>query len=42
MIKHIALIADGNRRWAKANELPWETGYLQGLIAIEESVHKEV
>lgn len=35
MVQHIALIADGNRRWAKENELPWETGYLQGLTAIE-------
>lgn len=35
MMKHIALIADGNRRWAKENGLPWETGYLQGLTAIE-------
>ena len=36
MLKHIALIADGNRRWAKENDLPWETGYLQGLTKIEE------
>ena len=35
MVEHIALIADGNRRWAVANELPWETGYLQGLTTIE-------
>lgn len=35
MVQHIALIADGNRRWAKENDLPWETGYLQGLTAIE-------
>ena len=35
MVQHIALIADGNRRWAKENKLPWETGYLQGLTAIE-------
>ena len=35
MIKHMALIADGNRRWATANDLPWETGYLQGLTTIE-------
>ena len=35
MVQHIALIADGNRRWAKENNLPWETGYLQGLTAIE-------
>ena len=36
MMKHIALIADGNRRWAKENDLPIETGYLQGLAKIEE------
>lgn len=35
MIKHIALIADGNRRWAVKNNVPWEAGYLQGLTAIE-------
>lgn len=35
MIKHVALIADGNRRWAAENNVPWETGYLQGLTAIE-------
>ena len=35
MVEHIALIADGNRRWAKENGLPWETGYLQGLTTIE-------
>lgn len=35
MVQHIGLIADGNRRWAKENELPWETGYLQGLTTIE-------
>ena len=35
MVKHIALIADGNRRWAKENNLPFETGYLQGLTTIE-------
>ena len=35
MVKHIALIADGNRRWATANGLPYEAGYLQGLSTIE-------
>lgn len=35
MLKHIALIADGNRRWAKENNLPWKAGYLQGLTTIE-------
>ena len=36
MLKHLALIADGNRRWAKENDLPYESGYLQGLTKIEE------
>ena len=35
MVNHIALIADGNRRWASTNNLPWEVGYLQGLATIE-------
>lgn len=35
MIKHMALIADGNRRWAAENELPIESGYIQGLTTIE-------
>lgn len=35
MIQHVAIIADGNRRWARINNLPIETGYLQGLTSIE-------
>lgn len=34
-MKHLAIIADGNRRWAKENSLPTKAGYLQGLTAIE-------
>lgn len=34
-MKHLAIIADGNRRWAKAAGLPIRSGYLQGLVAIE-------
>lgn len=34
-MKHLAIIADGNRRWARANDLPVKTGYIQGLITIE-------
>lgn len=34
-MKHLAIIADGNRRWAAANNLPVKFGYLQGLTAIE-------
>lgn len=34
-MKHLAIIADGNRRWAAKNELPIKSGYLQGLVTIE-------
>lgn len=34
-MKHLAIIADGNRRWAKANGLPINMGYVQGLTIIE-------
>ena len=34
-MRHLAIIADGNRRWAKANGLPTEAGHAQGLAAIE-------
>lgn len=34
-MKHLAVIADGNRRWAKSNSLPIEMGYIQGLTTIE-------
>lgn len=34
-MKHIAFIADGNRRWATQNNLLPEMGYNQGLITIE-------
>ena len=34
-MKHLAIIADGNRRWATQNNLPIELGYSQGLLAIE-------
>lgn len=35
MLKHIAVIADGNRRWAKQRHLPTGLGYMQGLVTIE-------
>ena len=35
MLKHIAIIADGNRRWAELQDLPIEFGYTQGLVTIE-------
>lgn len=34
-IRHIGIIADGNRRWAKRNHLPQKAGYVYGLAAIE-------
>lgn len=34
-MKHLAIIADGNRRWARANDLPVRSGYMQGLVTIE-------
>lgn len=34
-LKHLAIIADGNRRWANANGLPINMGYVQGLTIIE-------
>lgn len=30
MIKHLAMIMDGNRRWAKKNKLAYATGYSEG------------
>lgn len=30
MIKHLAMIMDGNRRWAKKNKLAYSTGYSEG------------
>ncbi len=35
-MKHLAIIADGNRRWAKSNNLPEWCGYKQGLDVIEQ------
>ena len=34
-VKHLALILDGNRRWAKKNGLPAIKGHQEGLIALE-------
>lgn len=34
-MQHLAIIADGNRRWAAANDLPPEAGHAQGLAIIE-------
>lgn len=35
-LRHIGVIADGNRRWARAHGLPTEAGYMRGLEIIEE------
>lgn len=35
---HIGIIADGNRRWAKAHNLPTIEGHRRGMNAIEELV----
>ena len=34
-LKHLGIIADGNRRWAKAQGLPSIEGHKKGLEAIE-------
>ena len=34
-MRHLAIIADGNRRWAAAQGLPKEAGHAQGLNVIE-------
>lgn len=34
-MKHLAIIADGNRRWAKSMGLPIEFGYSNSLFTIE-------
>lgn len=34
-MRHLAIIADGNRRWATQNNLPAQLGYAQGLVCIE-------
>ena len=34
-MRHLAIIADGNRRWADRHGLPREAGHAQGLQAVE-------
>jgi undecaprenyl diphosphate synthase len=34
-VKHLAIIADGNRRWARQNGLSIKQGYFYGLETIE-------
>ncbi len=36
--KHIAIIMDGNRRWARKHRLPVAAGHIEGVKAIERIV----
>ena len=38
MPKHIAIIMDGNRRWAKKRNLPVKLGHKQGADTLEKIV----
>ena len=38
MLQHLGIIADGNRRWAKANGLPTIAGHKKGMEVIEQLV----
>ena len=35
-IRHIAIIMDGNRRWAKAHNLPSAAGHKMGVNSLRE------
>ena len=37
-LKHIAIIMDGNRRWAKKRLLPTTIGHQQGVTALKETI----
>lgn len=37
-IKHIAIIMDGNRRWAKEHNLPSAAGHKKGVTSLRETV----
>lgn len=39
---HIAIIMDGNRRWAKSKNLPVKEGHKQGIEALEQVVRSAV
>ena len=36
--KHVAIIMDGNGRWAKKRHLPREAGHYAGMKAVRETV----
>ena len=37
-LKHIAIIMDGNRRWAKERNLPSALGHKKGVEALKETL----
>lgn len=37
-LKHLAIILDGNRRWAKQRKLPAYRGHEEGVLALERTV----
>jgi undecaprenyl diphosphate synthase len=39
---HVAVIMDGNRRWAKANRLPAVEGYRRGVAALRATVRAAI
>ena len=41
MPKHIAIIMDGNRRWAKAKGIPVGLGHKEGAKTLEKIVVKK-
>lgn len=38
--QHVAIIMDGNRRWAKKQNLPTLKGHAQGIVSLEKVVEK--
>jgi len=42
LVKHIAIILDGNRRWAKKKDLPTYRGHQEGVLALERTVKAAV
>ena len=37
-LKHVAIIMDGNRRWAKERNLPTAVGHKKGVDALKETL----
>lgn len=37
--RHVAIIMDGNRRWAREHKLPTIEGHRRGIIALREATH---